>query len=115
MCSSDLVWRAGLLGGRGRVQRQGKVLHLIAEHLVDLSSWLGRVGGDEGFALATGRGDEARHGGSPDLRAAPHREVSPGEPPLARPRDILIPDLHFDGLRAGTDGPPIRMRSKNVC
>ena len=108
-----LVLRAGLLGCRGRVQRQGKVLHLIVEHLVDLSSWLGRIGGDEGFALATGRGDEARHGGSPDQRVAPSRSTVPSDPPLARARDILIPDLHLDGLRAAPDVPTIRVASRN--
>ena len=107
-----LVLRTGLLGCRGRLQRQGKVLHLIAEHLVDLSSWLGRIGGDEGFALATGRGGEARHGGSPDQRDAAARVASQNDQLLARPRDILIPDLHLDGLRAGADAPPIRVRAR---
>jgi error-prone DNA polymerase len=34
-----IVWPA-----RGRVQRVGEVVHLIAEHLIDLSDLLGRVG-----------------------------------------------------------------------
>ncbi len=34
---------ARLLGVRGRVQREGAVLHVIAEHLQDRSAWLGEL------------------------------------------------------------------------
>ena len=34
---------ASLLGVRGRVQREGEVIHVIAERLFDYSAWLGRL------------------------------------------------------------------------
>ena len=59
-----LVLSARMIGCRGRVQREGEVVHLIAEHLTDLSGLLGQVGErDETFRLPHGRGDEAKHGG----------------------------------------------------
>jgi error-prone DNA polymerase len=78
----------GLLACRGRVQREGEVIHLIAEHLIDLSDLLRSVGDrDESFPVPHGRGDEAKHGGGPDQRAADE---------LGRkPRDIYIPDLRL--------------------
>jgi error-prone DNA polymerase len=39
-----VVLSAGLLACRGRVQREGEVIHLIAEHLIDLSNLLRTVG-----------------------------------------------------------------------
>jgi error-prone DNA polymerase len=77
-----IVLSASMLGVRGRVQRAGEVVHLVAEHFVDLSGLLRSVGErDEDFPLPHGSGDEARTGGGPDSR----------EPPGRKPRD-LIPD-----------------------
>jgi error-prone DNA polymerase len=85
-----VVQSAGLLACRGRVQREGEVIHLIAEHLIDLSGLLRSVGErDEPFPVPHGRGDEVKHGGDPDQRAADG---------LGRkPRDIYIPDLRLAG------------------
>ena len=71
-----------------RLQREGEVVHLIAEHLLDLSDLLRSVGErDEPFPLPHERGDVARHGTRPDAR-----EVGG----LGRkPRDIYIPDLRL--------------------
>jgi error-prone DNA polymerase len=53
-----VVLSAGLLACRGRVQREGEVIHLIAEHLIDLSDLLRSVGGrGEPFPVPHGRGD----------------------------------------------------------
>ncbi|ACA18837.1 DNA polymerase III, alpha subunit [Methylobacterium sp. 4-46] len=59
-----LILSAGMMAARGRVQREGEVIHLVAEHLIDLSDLLAQVGG-RGAPLPPpgGRGDEARHGG----------------------------------------------------
>ena len=66
-----VILSAGMLACRGRVQREGEVIHLIAEHLIDLSDLLRSVGErDEPFPLPHGRGDEAKHGGGPDQRAS---------------------------------------------
>jgi error-prone DNA polymerase len=73
---------------RGRVQRESEVIHLTAEHLIDLSDLLRSVGErNEPFPLPHGRGDEAKHGGGPDQRA---------DDGLGRkPRDICVPDLRL--------------------
>jgi error-prone DNA polymerase len=69
------------------------VIHLIVEHVTDLSAMLKTVSGlDEPFPLVPGRGDEAKHGGhGPDSR-------EPRPLPL-RPRDMYEPDLHIDTLK----------------
>jgi error-prone DNA polymerase len=74
---------------RGRIQREGDVVHLVAHHLTDMSEALARIGRrDAPFPLPHGRGDEFHHGSpTPDPRGA------------AKPRDIYIPDLHIDRLR----------------
>ena len=83
-----LVLSANMIGCRGKVQREGQVIHVIAEHLIDLSGLLGAVGErEEVFPLPHGRGDEAKHGSGPDPRDALGR----------KPRDIYIPDLRIEG------------------
>jgi len=77
----------------GRIQREGDVVHLVAQQLFDLSDDLtGLADRDLDFKLPTGRGDEFAHGspGSPDSR---------DRRPSVRPRDIFIPDLHIDTLK----------------
>ena len=62
-----LILQAGLMAARGRVQREGEVIHLVAEHLIDRSDLLARVAEDapgEPLAVDGGRGDEARRGGA---------------------------------------------------
>ncbi len=84
-----LILTAGLLGVRGRVQRQGLVVHVIAESLVDFTGLLRRVGerdsGVPAFPVPVGRGDTVRGGGGSDRREA--------EGPRPRSRDIFIHDL----------------------
>jgi error-prone DNA polymerase len=64
-----LVLSARMIGCHGKVQREGEVVHVIAEHLTDLSGLLGQIGErDEELRLPHGRGDEAKHGGGPDPR-----------------------------------------------
>jgi len=80
----SVVFTAGMLGVRGKVQREGEVIHVIADELLDLSAALRSVGErDEPFPLPHGRGDEVKHGGGPDARA-----------PLGRKsRDIYTPEI----------------------
>jgi error-prone DNA polymerase len=60
----QIILGAGMIACRGVVQSQKGVIHLIAEHLIDQSDMLRKIGGlDEAFVLPTGRGDEAVHGG----------------------------------------------------
>jgi error-prone DNA polymerase len=63
-----LILSARMLGVRGKLQREGEVMHVVAHELVDLSAMLSSVGDRGEFPLPYGRGDEARHGGGPDSR-----------------------------------------------
>jgi error-prone DNA polymerase len=87
-----VVFSAVMMGVEGRLQREGDVIHVIADRLVDLSEALRRVGGTEGaFQLSSGRGDEVRTGGGVDQRS------------VTKLRDIYIPDLRFDsGVKVKT-------------
>ncbi|WP_159006262.1 error-prone DNA polymerase [Bradyrhizobium sp. S69] len=87
---------ATLMGCRGRLQSANGVIHVIAEQILDLSGELKRVSGlDAAFPMVSGRGDEAKTGGSGlDSREA--------KAPMTRPRDMYVPDLHIDTLRVKT-------------
>jgi error-prone DNA polymerase len=94
-----LILSAGMLGVTGKVQREGEgeVMHVIVEHLDDLTHLLRSVGDrGEAFPHATGRGDEAKHGGGPDYRDA---DAKFGR----KARDIYIPDLRLgSGIKVPT-------------
>jgi error-prone DNA polymerase len=58
-----IVLGAGMISVKGRIQREGDVVHLVVHHLADLSVELASVGSREaGFPLPHGRGDEFHHG-----------------------------------------------------
>lgn len=90
------ILSAGMIAVRGRIQREGEVVHLVAQRVTDLSAQLASVGERDGrFPLPHGRGDQVRHGGSgPDPRELPPRGL--------RTRDIYIPDLHIDTIKVKT-------------
>jgi error-prone DNA polymerase len=86
------VMGASMLGVFGRIQREGEVVHLVAQRLTDLSGELASVGNrDEAFPLPHGRGDQVKHGGGPDPREPPPKGL--------RTRDIYVPDLHIDTIK----------------
>jgi error-prone DNA polymerase len=79
-----LVLSASMIACRGKLQKEGDVIHVIAEHLTDLSPMLRGVGErNEPFPVPHTRGDEARHGGPPD----------PRDKRLPASRDIYVRDL----------------------
>jgi error-prone DNA polymerase len=81
-----LILSASMIACRGRVQKEGQVIHVVAEHMLDLSDLLRSVGErEEPFPLRHGRGDEAKHGSRPDPQKAPVLEP--------KSRDIYVPDL----------------------
>ena len=82
-----LVLSASMIACRGKLQREGEVIHVIAEHLTDLSDLLRSVGerDDKPFPLPHGRGDEAKHGSQPDSR----------DKKVVGSRDIYVRDLHI--------------------
>jgi error-prone DNA polymerase len=83
---------SAMLGVRGRIQREGEVVHLVAHELTDLSGELASVGNREApFPLPHGRGDEAHHGGSGiDPRGMP------------KGRNIVDPYEHIDRIKVKT-------------
>jgi error-prone DNA polymerase len=87
-----VVMGASMLAVRGRVQREGEVVHLVAHQLTDLSADLATVGSrDAAFPLPHGRGDQVKGGGGPDPRELPPKGLRTG--------DIYAPELHFDTIK----------------
>jgi DNA polymerase III alpha subunit len=67
-----LLLSCGMVGCRGRVQHEGGVTHVIAEHFLDLSDMLRSVGGlGSTLRVPQGRGDEAGAGPRDTLRTGP--------------------------------------------
>jgi error-prone DNA polymerase len=89
-----VVMSASMIAARGRIQREGEVVHLVAHRLVDLSAEIATVGSrDAAFPLSHGRGDQVTHaGGGPYPRDLPPKGL--------RTRDIYVPDLHIDIIKA---------------
>jgi error-prone DNA polymerase len=66
-----VVLSSSMLKCGGRVQREGDVIHVVAEQLQDLSSLLRSVGDrQQPFPVQHGRGDGVTHQNGPDPREA---------------------------------------------
>src|SRR5262249_37558802 len=100
-----IVMGARLLAVRGHVQREGLVIHLVAEQLWDWSAELDRIAEiDEAFPLEVGRGDQARSS-TPDPRDQPRPPPLPGKPPMKKPT--------CDRSRIHLDRPTLRIASRD--
>ncbi|TWA90413.1 hypothetical protein FBZ96_11583 [Bradyrhizobium stylosanthis] len=79
------VLSASMMAVRGRIQREGDVVHLVAQRITDLSADFASVGSrDAAFPLPHGSCDQVRNGSSgPDPRDLPPKGL--------RTRDIYIP------------------------
>ncbi|CAH0354384.1 error-prone DNA polymerase [Sphingobium sp. CECT 9361] len=103
------VLGASMMGVRGQVQREGEVIHLIAQRLDDLSPLLASVGhrADVSEVYRVSRVDVVKSPMRPDPRDL-------GASPLGRsPRDIFIPDLRLgSGIVPGqpTEGIKVKPR-----
>ncbi|CAH1648162.1 error-prone DNA polymerase [Chelatococcus asaccharovorans] len=85
---------ASMLAVRGRIQREGEVVHLVANAVTDLSAELASVGHRDAFPLPHGRGDEAHHGGP---------GIDPRSLPKGfRPRDLVDPTLKVEPIQIKT-------------
>ncbi|MBZ9982446.1 MULTISPECIES: error-prone DNA polymerase [unclassified Mesorhizobium] len=86
---------SSMLAVRGKIQREGEVVHLVAHQLTDLSGELASVGNrDVPFPLPHGRGDEAHHGGPGiDPRSLPKG---------LRPRDLVDSTLQVEPIKVKT-------------
>jgi len=86
------VMSATMLAIRGKVQREGIVIHLVAEAITDLTPWLREVGELE-LPNMTMPGDGATHGGTIDPRdrlELPRQRALESWPPR---RSLKAPDL----------------------
>jgi error-prone DNA polymerase len=91
-----IILSAGMIGVYGRIQREGEVVHLVADRLTDMSQELVSVGDRESeFPLPHGRGDEFHH-------ASPGLDPRERPPTGMRSRDIYVPDLRIDAIRVRT-------------
>lgn len=89
-----VVLGSSMMAINGRIQREGEVVHLVAQQLFDLSADLsGLADMDLVFKAPSGRGDEFAHGsaGGGDSRDR--------QKPLPEARDIFVRDLHIDTLK----------------
>ena len=82
-----IVLGSGMIGVKGRVQREGDVIHIVAHELFDLSAELASVGARElPFPLPHGRGDELQHGSpAAEPRGLPGRAQGGARPLPRRP------------------------------
>jgi error-prone DNA polymerase len=95
-----IVMGSRLLGVQGRIQREGLVIHLVAEQLWDWSADLDRIGEiDETFRLTTGRGDEVR--------------ADPGDRRVAVPEANATRHRSSRTVPAALDRPKIRIASRD--
>ena len=89
-----LILSSGMIGCRGRLQKEGGVIHVIAEHIVDLSHLLRSVGDrDQPFQAEHGRGDEAKIGTREILRQGV-RDPN-GELPVAQSNPASTAEIRF--------------------
>ncbi len=64
-----VILSAKMMAARGRIQRAGEVVHVVAHRVADLSDLLASIGHrDTIFPASPGRGDELRHGSSNTIR-----------------------------------------------
>jgi error-prone DNA polymerase len=68
-----IILAAAMIAVHGKLQKEGKVIHLVSERIEDLTPLLGTVG-DRDFPHRTGPGDGARNGGH-DPRDPPERAI----------------------------------------
>ncbi|MDR7154858.1 error-prone DNA polymerase [Sphingobium xenophagum] len=61
------VMSASMIAMRGRLQKEGEVIHIICDRIIDHDAMLRSIGRMD-FTVAPGRGDGASHGGGPDPR-----------------------------------------------
>ena len=66
------VMAASMIAMRGRLQKEGEIIHIICDRITDHDDMLRSIGRMD-FAVPPGRGDGASHGGGPDPRDAGFR------------------------------------------
>jgi error-prone DNA polymerase len=94
-----------MIGIKGTVQREGEVIHVIADRIEDYTPLLHAVG-EMHFPHRPGPGDGATHGGSPDRGEGPS--------PSNVERGWKARDHFHKPFRTGADPEEvIRVKSRN--
>ncbi len=77
------VMSSSMIAMRGQLQKEGEVIHIICDRIINHDNMLRSIGRME-FAVAPGRGDGAKNGGGPDPRdpAWPPRGRTLSNPPF---------------------------------
>jgi error-prone DNA polymerase len=89
------IMSAAMIGIKGTLQREGEVMHIIADRIEDHDDLLRSVG-EMSFPHRHSPGDAATHGGSPDRgeeltakgRSLPYRPADPEEVIRVKTRDF---------------------------
>src|SRR3546814_18696786 len=92
---------ASMIGMRGRLQKEGEVIHIICDRIVDHDDALRAIGRVE-FAVAPSRADGAQSGGGPDTRApswTPRRRTIAPLPPGTEQESLLHARSNYFQLR----------------
>ena len=84
---------ASMVSLRGRLQKEGQVIHVIVDRVVPRDDMLRSIGRMD-MPVTFGRGDGATHAGSPDRgepgwRPGPRDLYSPPFPNGADPEDLI--------------------------
>jgi error-prone DNA polymerase len=90
------IMSASMIAMRGRLQKEGEVIHIICDRIIDHDAMLRSIGRTD-FSLTRGRGDGASHGGGPD----------PRDPHFPRGRTLASPPV----VAAGAEEEIVRIRS----
>ena len=81
------VMSASMIAMRGRVQKEGEIIHVICDRITDHDDMLRSIGRTK-FSVTPGRGDGAAHGGGPDPRdPAFPRGRTLASPPFGSPQE----------------------------
>jgi len=88
-----VVMSSSMVSLRGRLQKEGQVIHVIVDRVVDRDDMLRSIGGME-LPITHGRGDGATHAGSPDRgepgwKPSPRDLYSPPFPNGVDPEDLI--------------------------
>lgn len=105
-----IVLGSSMLGVRGQVQKEGEVIHVVAQKLDDLSALLATVGQREDVASVyqVARADIVRSPMAPDPRDRPARPLGKG------PRDMFDPDLRLgSGIIPGQQTEGIKVKPRD--
>jgi error-prone DNA polymerase len=99
-----------LLAVRGHVQREGLVIHLVAEELWDWSADLDSIAEIDDFRLTHGRGDQVRSD-----RPDPRTPLPVPEANATRHRSSKAPQAKpaHDRSRIALDRPKIKIASRD--